>query len=208
MKESIDSMNFSSKNIRMHWYKEYMRLQRFYKKVKPRKIVKTFYNAITLPVVDLKVIDYRSGQFMEKLLESPVTFPWNRFDKSSLSERDYSDLKEIEDCERNGDLTDRSIPMPFDRSLAGYARKLSEVSKSISISTRNSYVASNKASESIEINSEPIDFLEKLKGVRSHTTSLDVDTSPKKQERQSITGLSETILKKIIEKNLRKNKAN
>ena len=52
-----------------------MRLQRFYKKVKPRKIVKTFYNAITLPVVDLKVIDYRSGQFMEKLLESPVTFP-------------------------------------------------------------------------------------------------------------------------------------
>ena len=172
IKYKMDTMEISSKDIRLCLYRESMRHKDFYKEKDFRHISKSIYTANKRPVVDIETF------IKEPLIDEKCASPIN-----------------TESPEKKTIWDKQSQAVYFDKPIVAYSRRLSDTDNNLNISGRHTYINSLKD----EQNSE---FLEKIKGIKGYAIRVDIEKNCKSINKGSHTELSKRDPEEIAEKKI------
>ena len=213
IRDSLDSLLVSASEIRVKLYAYYLKNKEAFKKLYQKRILSLFYQPMKpLPVVDIQVVTNNCGECKRKgeigiCNHLPEDISFSFLINRGMGPKESGEMQEVNlhsstnSCERSTEspVTDRLSATVFDMSLAKFTRRMSEINRGVALQD----FRLNKQIPGRYSLTQPVDFLLKLKGVESGTASIDLDDSPVKKMRKSITGLDLGTIEKIQRKKVR-----
>ena len=214
IRDRMELLLLSTGDIRVQLYSYYVRNKKEFRRQHPKQIQFFEYeSAKTVPIVDIHVVTRNCEKCRrdeEEVIcghlpeDTDISMKINEEIGGEIEGLNNNEAKlelnlhlSTNSCERSTESpkTDRLSTTAFDSSLARFTRRMSEIYQ-----VRLQDFKVNRQSYGRFSLNEPIDFLLKLKGIESETTSIDLDRSPVRNTRRSITGLDFGIIQKIQKK--------